>query len=268
MITLLNIVILMFVALGTWWLTGIDKTASGESKRTYHFMRSLRCGCVVVLAYIWILFLEQKSYGYGDISTLIIVPVLIGLILRSALAEIFTHGFLRLIDPSLYDDREFDPQKQWRDLDAIGNLIRRGRKTEAIQLCEELKKTGELDELTLEIALDFLGVSTERAKTIKPITQAARLREQAKFAEAEQLLGLLLQKNPADAEAAILLMRIYAQDLRQPEKASQVLRELEQQAFVSKSHIEFARRSIVEWRRPAAKEIVKWPERTTMNKIF
>ena len=162
----------------------------------------------------------------------------------------FTHGFLGLVDPALYDHRELDPKKARRYQDAIAHLIHNGRRDDAIKLCEELKQSGEVDLGTLESTLEFLGVKQERAPA-KPLAEAARLRAQGDFAGAEHLLKSLLLKNPADDGAAMLLMRLYAQDLREPGRAHEVLRALQKQPHVPASHVEFARRSIDEWSRPA-----------------
>ena len=104
--------------------------------------------------------------------------------------------------------------------------------------------------MTLENTLEFLGVPQVNSKPENPLTQAAQLRAQGKFAETEKLLKSLLAKNPADADAAMMLMRLFAQDLRQPGRAHEVLRQLEKQPQVAASHVEFARRSIEEWSRP------------------
>src|SRR5207249_4336772 len=63
------------------------------------------------------------------------------------------------------------------------------------------------------------------------------------------LLKELLLKNPADMGAAMPLMRLFAQNLRQPGRAHEVLRALEKQPHIEAAHIEFARRSIDEWSR-------------------
>jgi tetratricopeptide (TPR) repeat protein len=269
LIILLNIAVLAVVAFGTWWLTGMDKTAAGESKRDHHLTRALRCVAVVFLSAIFLGTLEQASLGYGGIPILIIVPLSIGLTLRSSLAEFFTHGFLGLLDPALHDHRELDPNQARRYQDAIAHLIHHGHRDEAIKLCEELKQSGEVDLGTLESTLEFLGVKPERAPA-NPLVEAARLRTQADFAGAEQRLKSLLLKNPADASAAIMLMRLYAQDLRQPSRAHAVLRALEKQPQVPASHVEFARRSIEEWSRPqpVAPEMAVPPEPVSLDNLL
>jgi thioredoxin-like negative regulator of GroEL len=74
-----------------------------------------------------------------------------------------------------------------------------------------------------------------------------RLRAQGDFPGARAMLKPLLAKNPPDTQAAMLLMRVYAQDLKQPDQALEVLRSLEKQPHVAAAHIEWARRSIDEW---------------------
>jgi thioredoxin-like negative regulator of GroEL len=60
----------------------------------------------------------------------------------------------------------------------------------------------------------------------------------------------------------MMLMRLFAQDLRQPAKAHEILRQLAKQPHVAASHLEFARRSIDEWSRlqPERTEAPAQPE--------
>jgi tetratricopeptide (TPR) repeat protein len=243
---LLDIVVLATIALGTWWLTGFDKTAGGESRRSHHLSRAIRCVLVVFFSGIFLWYLQAPGMDRSTISILIFVAFCIAITLCSPITEVFTHGFLRMADPAMYDDREFDPKQAQRHQDAIAKLIHSGRKDEAIKLCEELKESGEVDIATLQNTLEFLGVKQERPQA-KPMAEVGRLRTQGKFAEAEQLLKSLLEKNPANDEAGIMLIRLYAQDLRQPTRAHEVLRELEKQPYINADRLEFARRSIDEW---------------------
>ena len=256
MIIFLNISVLALVAGGTWWLTGFDKTAGGESKRTHYLSRVIRCVAIVWLAGVCLWFIESPSTGLGGIPLLMILPPSLALLLRSSIAELFTHGFLRLVDPNLHDTRPLDPGKSRRYMDTIAHLIQNGRRDDAIKLCEELKSSGEVEPSTLEMTLDFLGVKQDRTAIPKPLAEAARLRAEGKAAEAEPLLKSLLVKNPADTGAALMLVRLYAQHLRQPAKAHAVLRALEKQPKIPASHIEFARRSIAKWSRPKLEKIV------------
>lgn len=245
----LNIGVLTVVAAVTWWLTGRDKTVSGESKRTHYFSRALRCLCVLFLVAV-MLWLIEGGGGPGGFILLLIIPVSIALLLRSSVSEVFSQGFLQLIDPTLHDHRPLDLKQIQRHQDAIAQLIHQGKRDEAIRLCEELQKSGEVDAATLATALEFLGVKQIGAPLERPLNEVARLRAAGNFSEAEQLLKALLQKNPADEGAALALLRLYAQDLRQPSRAHEVLRALEKQKSVSAACLEFARRSIDEWSKP------------------
>ena len=238
--TLINITVLLVVAIVTWGLTGLDKNYAGESKRGHRVTRMLRTVAVIFL--VWLMMV-------GGVIVLLFAPIAIALVLRSSLSEIFTHGFIRLIDPSFYDGRALDLKRSQRHRDNIAYLIHHGKRDEAIKLCEELKQSGELDETTLADALEFLGVNQNRTAPERPLNRAARLRAEGKFSEAEPLLKSLLAQNPADTGAAMLLMRLYAGDLRQPSRAAEVLRALEKRPHIEQAQIEFARRSLDEWSR-------------------
>jgi tetratricopeptide (TPR) repeat protein len=248
-----NIGVLAVVGTGVWFLTGIDKTAGGESKRSHYFTRSLRCLAVVFLVAVFLWFV-QGGGGVGGVALLLIIPVSIALVLRSSLAEVFSQGFLRFVDPSFHDDRELDLKRDGRYLDTIAHLIHSGRKDDAIRLCEELKKSGDINPATLDMTLEFLGVKSSSLTAQSPLNLAVTLRETGDFSGAEAMLKPLLAKNPADSQVALLLMRVYAQDLRQPDMARMVLMALEKQPHVPPAHLEFARRSIDEWSRSAPME--------------
>ena len=135
-------------------------------------------------------------------------------------------------------------------LDGIAELIRTGKTAEAIRVCKTLKASGEVNVATLELVLEHLGLPQEKARTVKPLAEADRLRSAGKFSEAELILHSLLLKNPGDLEAAMLLIRLYAQDMHQPMSAGLVLATLEKQPRIAPAHLEFARRSIEEWSHP------------------
>jgi len=243
---LINLAILTAIGGFVWWLTGHDKSVTGESKRGRHLTRAIRCILVVSLMAV-MLWAAEEPPSLAMMPILVIVPVCIALVLRSSVSEIFAHGFLRFLDPSLHDSREIDLKESQRYQDTIAHLIHHGHRDAAIKLCEDLKQSGKVNLATVEAALEFLGVNQDKGRVIKPLNEAARLRAAGDFAGAETKLKSLLVKNPADADAAMLLMRLYAQDLRQPAKAAEVLRALEKQPHVVAAHIEYARRSIDEW---------------------
>lgn len=247
---LLNIGLLSVLLAGSWWLTGFDTTASGESRRPHFVSRLLRCAAIVWLAGVFLWYIELKDGGQGGVALLLIIPPSLALLLRSSLAEVMARGVLRLVDPALCDTRPFDPGKSQRCMDAVAHLVRSGCRDEAVNLCREFEQSGDVDSITVERTLEFLGVKQEKPAASSPLTQASRFRSQEKYYEAEQLLKALLVKNPAHIDAAMLLMRLYAENLRQPERAREVLCRLEQQPHIPASHVDFARHSIDEWAVP------------------
>ena len=92
----------------------------------------------------------------------------------------------------------------------------------------------------------------------KPLAEAHRLRSEGKFSEAETILQSLLAENPSNVDAALMLMRLYVQDLRRSDKAAEVLRSLEKQPHIPSATIEYARRSIDDWgqRKPEPAAVV------------
>jgi len=176
------------------------------------------------------------------------------------ISELFARGFHRMIDPE--DDREFDPKKGLREMDVIGDLMRSGQKDKAIQLCQMLKQTGDVNPSVVVMVLEHLGVPQQSVRIPRPLIEADRLRSQGRFQEAELILNSLLAQNPRNLDAAMMLMRLYAQDQHRPEKAGEVLRALEQQPHMPSAHLDFARRSIGEWDRgePWTEDVTTQPE--------
>lgn len=244
---LVNIVVLTFAALVSWWLSGFDVKVTGENVTEDRVRRGIRCGVSLLLveAGFWCLWqywrYNDGASGVGYLATMLPMIILWG----GCLTELFARGFNSLIDPD--DKREFDPKKSQRDLDAIASLIKHGHKDAAIQLCSELKESGAVSVTAMETMLEHLGVPQSAVQKPKPLIEASRLRREGKFSEAEALLKSLLLENPANVDAAMMLIRLYAQELRDPGKAMETLRALEQQPYVSAGHVDFARRSIHEW---------------------
>src|SRR5450756_1497257 len=98
---LLNIVILTVIAVVLWFITGKDKTISGESKRDRHLTRAIRCviALFLLLAVLW----AAENPCPDGVPVLVLAPVCFAVGMRSAMSELFTHGFLGLLDPALHD---------------------------------------------------------------------------------------------------------------------------------------------------------------------
>ncbi len=256
---LANIVVLTLAALAAWWLSGYDAKLTGDNEQRDFIRRAIRCGITLVLAELAFLSL-WRFWRYGDQASgmaYLIIALPLALLWVGCLGELCSHAFHRLIDPE--DRRRFDPHKSQRDLDMLAGLVRNGRKEAAIQLCHMLKESGDVSVLTLDTMLEQLGVKPDKVLKPRPLTEAHQLRSQGKLSEAEAMLNSLLTENPANLDAALMLMRLYAEDMHRSDKAHEVLRSLEQQPHVPSTHIEFARRSIHEWSHPAAKEVVEAP---------
>lgn len=247
---LTNLVVLVLATSLFWWLSGYDSRLTGHNETEDLIRRGFRCGVSLVLVEISFIFLWQYLTSHdpwaGFLYLLVAMPLVI--IWCGCVSHLGAHVFGWLIDPE--DRRAFHPRTEVRLLDGIAELIRTGKTAEAIRVCEALKTSGEVNIVTLELTLEHLGVPQKNAKIIKPLAEADRLRSQGKFAEAELILQSLLLRNPQDVEAAMMLMRLYAQDLHQPMSAMLVLQTLEKQPHVAPAHVDFARRSIEEWSDP------------------
>ena len=259
---LASLVLLAATAGVSWWLSGYDPGVTGHIEKLDSFRRSLRCGVTLFLveSSFYCLWEYRQSNDPANGMAYLVFALPLTLVWSGCVSELVAHGFHRMIDPE--DDREFDRKKGMREMDVIGDLIRSGRKDKAIQLCQMLKQKGDVNPFVLEMTLEHLGVPQRSVRKPKPLIEADRLRSQGKFQEAELILNSLLMQNPRNLDAAMLLMRLYAQDLHCPEKAEEILRGLEQQPHMPSDHLDFARRSIGEWDhgKPRTEELEAQPE--------
>lgn len=247
---LANAVVFLLAALFFWWLSGFDGRLTGLNGARDLARRVIRCGVSLVLVEISFIFfwqyLKVHNPWAGFLYLLTAMPLVI--IWCGCMSHLGAHAFTWLIDPD--DRRSYHPRAEVRLLDRLGDLIRAGKTAEAIRVCELLKASGEVNIVTLELALEHLGVPQPNARVFKPLAEAHRLQVAGKFPEAELILQSVLSKNPRDAEAALSLIRLYARDMGRPEKARRVLNALARQPHVSDAHLDFARSSIEEWIAP------------------
>ena len=257
-----NIFVLAFATLVSWWLSGYDAKLTGENEIADRWRRGIRCGITLLLVEVafWNLWRYAHNNDVASGAAYLAIALLLGLTWIGCLSGMLAHGFHWLFDPS--DHRELDSEKRQRDMDAIARLIQGGHKEAAIQLCQRLKESGDASVLAMDTMLEHLGVRQNHVQKPKPLNEASGLRLQGKFNEAEMILQSLLLENPANVDAALMLTRLYAQDMRRMDLATKVLETLEQQPYVANSHIEFARRSIGEWSqgKPRPKKIEPQPE--------
>ena len=238
---LVGIILLSVTAALAWWLSGYHSKLTGESRREDLIHRIVRCGVTLVLAGI-LLWLPATP---AVLPILLVFAAAFFLLWRNCIGELSAHLFQKLIDPE--DKRQFDPKQSMRQLDLIGALVRNGKKGRGhpvVRIAQTLWRGGSHH---AGIDAGTSGCPAGRREKTSPLTKAGQLRRQGKFNEAGLLLNSLLAENPRNVDAAMMLVRLHAQDLREPHKAHDVLRALEQQPHIPASHIEFARRSIVEW---------------------
>jgi tetratricopeptide (TPR) repeat protein len=249
-VTLTNILLLALGVLAMWWLSGFDPRVTGENRRKDFIRRMTRCLATAILLAIFF-GPNPVRVGYAFVPLILIIPPAVGILWAGCLANLFARGFHRLLDAD--DRRTFDAGKSARAADQVASLLASGRREEAVQLCESLKQSGGADALVLDTLLARAGIPQANFQKPAPLAEAHRLRSEGKLSEAETILQSLLAENPSNVDAALMLMRLYVQDLHRSDKAAEVLRSLEKQPHIPPAHLEYARRSIVEWaqRKPA-----------------
>jgi tetratricopeptide (TPR) repeat protein len=245
-VIILNIILLSVAAAIAWWLSGYDSRLTGENGRQDLIRRGIRCGSTLFLLAI----LVSLPRSIVIMPLLLLIVGLLALIWTGCVTELCAGWFHRLVDPE--DKREFDPNESARHLDMVASLLKSGRNEEAAQLCATLKESGDANILVMETLLARSGIQFENDRKPRPLTEAYNLRSQGKFDEAAVLLNSLLAENPSNVDAALMLMRLYAQDLKRSDKAAEVLRALEKQPHIPPGHIDYAQRSIHDWARKKA----------------
>jgi hypothetical protein len=247
-----SIILLLVTALLSWWLSGFDKRVTGEFPKNDIIIRSIRCGLTLLLVEYAFLNLAHwalsRDLGAGITYLACCVPLVF--LWAGCLGECFAHGFTQLLDPM--DRVGADAGETQRDLDRVAALASANRTAEAVELCRELKQSGRASGLAMDAMLERLGAGEQRAVKSRPMAEIRGLRASGQFQEAEASLKSLLEANPADLTAALLLMQVYALDLHRPDQAAQVLNHVKEQPCTPSAFIEFARRSLVEWSQRAS----------------
>jgi tetratricopeptide (TPR) repeat protein len=98
-----------------------------------------------------------------------------------------------------------------------------------------------------QLDLQALRLNHRSASRPKPLVQVTRLRKQGQFAKAKALLQTMLQADPDNLAAGVMLVRVYVQDLHRRDKAEQIIDVLERRPFTPHSVIDFLRNSLDEW---------------------
>jgi tetratricopeptide (TPR) repeat protein len=245
--------ILAATAVGAWWLSGYDAAVTGENRGSDFKRRAWRCGLTLVLVAAGVAASSGGSRFGGFVFIALIVPL--ALIWVGCLSEAFARAFHQLIDSA--DNREFDPRKLTGDLDRLAELVRQGRNEEAVGLCKKLLESGETSGLAMEAMLFRLYqeiFSDERIDAAFPLREAHQLRQEGRYAEAESRLNLLLKREPGNLAAAMMVMRLYVQQLHCPGNAYALLGTFEHRSDIPPAFVDYARRRLGEWIDPVAAE--------------
>lgn len=255
-----NLAVLAVTVAVSWPLSAFDSRVTGDFRADFP-RRAVRCGLTLLVVEVAFYYLWRYRMT-GDRSaglTYLAMLVPLAMLWAGCISEAGAQSFLHMIDPK--DKRPYDRRAGVRELDAIGGLIRSGRKEEAVQLCRMLLQTSPEHRAALELTLHHLDAPPlESARESNPLAEATQLRQAGKFNEAEAILTSLLKEKTSNVNAALMLIRLYGQDMRQSDKAAQALRALEKDPHVSRAYIEFARRSIMEWQTQPANAAKAIPE--------
>ena len=229
------IFILIVTAVG-WWLSGYDSNLTGEDYRADFARRGIRTLVTCLLVMMAVL--------AGGIAIFFFLGI--ALVWMTCVAELVARVFHRLVDPD--DNRKFDPKEIDRHLDRLGQFIKQGRHTEALDLCKQLQDSSDGSHLALEATLHRLYTETLDSADKSPLlADVRRFIENGEFDRAESRLKEILATQPSNPPATLLLMRMYAANCSRPDKALALLQPGANEPRVHPAFVELARRSINDW---------------------
>lgn len=227
----------------TWWLSGYDTQVTGENKKEDLIRRSIRCGISLVL-------LTTAAF---DPFIVIPVALILAFLWVGCGAEFLWRVFHHLVDPE--DERPFDVKEIERHTDHLAELIRQGRNREALEFCTRLEQSGPVSLQAVETMAHRLYHETLESIGRSPFLKEIVLwREHKQFAHAESQLQEQLARQPDNWAAILLLARIYAEDLGQPNRALAMVDPANKPSPLPRQFLKFARQSINEWSETASKQ--------------
>lgn len=231
---------LIFIALGiaaAWWLSGYDPRVTGEDPKADLIQRVVRVSITAVLL--------SSVMINGSIAIFCFLSI--GIYWANCGSEFLSHLFHKAIDPE--DKRPFDPKETVRNLDLLARFVREGRTREALDLCKQLETAADASPMALDATLYHLYQNILESISTSPVlAEPRRLRELGRFNEAEASLKRILDGQPENWPAMLLLMRVYSQDLRRPDQALAFIAPLDKKKpQLHRAFIKYAKRSIEEW---------------------
>jgi predicted Zn-dependent protease len=249
----------LFIAVAamlTWLLSGYDTRVTGENKKEDLIRRTIRCGTSLVLL------------TFAALNRFFVIPVALAMafLWLGCLVEFGWRVLHHLLDPE--DKRPFDPKEAERDTDHLAGLIQQGRNIEALDFCTKLEESGTVSLQAIEAMVHRLYDETLASIQRSPFLRDIRLwREQKHFAEAESQLQQLLTRQPDNWAATLLLARLYAEDLAQPNRALALIQPTNKQPPLPPQFLKLARQSINEWSETANRraQMESRPERDKLR---
>jgi hypothetical protein len=243
---LVLIAILIFAAVFFWCLSGYDTKVTGQNRTEDLMRRGIRSGItLVVFGFAADQFLKGGVIE-GFIAVLFVLPLAPFWI--GCLSELAARGVGTLVDSE--DNRKVDLHEVPRQLNQLSEFVRIGRTREAIALSRQLLQSSQVSTAAIETMLFRLYQDTLNERVINAAPHLAefrQLREQKQFDVAAIRLTAHLKVQADDYSAAFLLMQVYAQDLRQPSRATGLLQSLARDPVMPPCFVEYARHRIQEW---------------------
>ncbi|HWC58570.1 MAG TPA: hypothetical protein VHC44_02675 [Verrucomicrobiae bacterium] len=231
-----QVVVILILMAGAWWMSGYDSRVTGENKKADAVRRALRCGITFGL-----LLLTTINPYFA-----IFIFVTIAILWAGCIAEFFSGQFHRVVDPD--DDRKFDPKETERKLDLLAGLVKEGRAAEAIDLCKKLEESGEASALALEATFHHIYQGILDSIEKSPLLREAVWHEsRGEFVYAEAELKRILALQPNNWAAMLQLMRVYAKGQSRPDKALAFLQPASKEPQLYPAFVPYAQRSINQW---------------------
>ena len=241
------ILLLALVTYGAWWLSAYDAKLSGDDTPADRRRRLVR----TVLTLLLSLSILLLPLARGSLVVVYAISIVLAALWIGPGTEFGAHVFHKMLGMSA-SNRPHDPRESVRNADALAAMIREGRNEESVQFYENLRLAGADNLVVLETLLDRGQIPYRKEFRPRPLLDAQRLRKQGKFIEAESILKLLLQEQPANLDGAMLLLRLYVHDLRDREKAAGIVQHLMHQPTPA-ANLEFAQRLLHEFDHPPEK---------------
>jgi len=259
--------ILVVTSALAWWLSGYDSQVTGENYVKDIKRRALRCGATLLLVAIAVA--AATSGGRFGLFVLIALVVPLAILWTGCVSELLARGFHGLVDSM--DSREFDAKELTRELDRLAELVQQSRNAEAITLCARLRKAADGSALALDTTLfnvyDALLAGSAFATPL--LVEAQKAYDAGHCLLAEGRLNQVLKSAPGNLKAGMLLMQLYARNLRNRNRAHSVLQSFEQREGTPPGFVDYARRRINQWLDPAPERLQspEWIESVLVKRI-